>query len=60
MSTIYHGKKNNGIEVFLWHDKTSRCPYIVGYRLGNTGVCRENLAADNFKDAYAYYNELLA
>ena len=59
MSKLYHGHKNNGTEVCLWIDKTSKTPYIVGYRLDG-GTYRQLLGADNLKDAYHYYNELLA
>lgn len=60
MSTLYHGVKNNGTEVCIFHDKSARLPYIVGYRLSDTGMYRTLLAAENLKDVYGYYNELLA
>lgn len=60
MALIYHGKKNNGTEVCLWQDHTAKLPFIVGYRFGNEGSYRTLLTCDSMKDAYSYYNELLA
>ncbi len=52
----YHG--HNGNKHVMLIQRSATC-FVVSYRLGDEGMYREKLIADELSVAYAYYNELL-